>query len=300
MIAPVVSARQPFLLTVPTQRLITQLTAQAVRSRCVVPLVGPYGAGKTMLLHHWYKVNQPQVQPDQVVVATIGDPARATFGQNLRLMTPSALMVMWELHYALQQLVHPQPYDMRTILQRKPTQRYTENQYLELCGIVRDAINQLQIAVLCVDNAQFLDLKALQELFRLRETCRHQVGMVLCARVPTDGQPGEALRSSVGRLSLQERREVEAELLLPYLQPDTLYADTLPELLIELQADITADVEVDYEAFQSLWWDYSKGQWKALQKIMIYFDQELGPQDNKYRLITADVVHRVRLRLRGW
>ncbi len=283
----------PFIRREHTDSLFAAIN-QAVNSRSIITIGAHYGRGLSRLLREWVMHEPKDVQPNQVVLVQLMDPEMVSF-RNMKLMTPAALLLMWETCYALRGLTKAQRSDSDRSTLAKGGSDYSESRFLQLCAELRTLAKKLQLRAIVIDNAHHVDDRGLRKLMEPCDHCEYKFAIILGYQMRNHAKPAERIHKV-----LEEGGAFDQwadSLVLESMEEHEFYDTILPELYLALDTEFNRDIEAAVERFQSKLWAHTGGNWHQIERIATLFDQDLGPKSENARIITGEVEARVYQRL---
>jgi hypothetical protein len=283
----------PFIYQQQTCSLFTAMDRTA-KSRSIMTIGAYYGYGLSRLLRQWVIAEPKSVQDNQVAFVQLMNPELASF-RNMKIMTPPALLLLWETCYTLRDLLKVQRGYDRTSSPPQVGADYSESRFLRLNEELRKSARKLQLRALVIDNAQFLDERGLRKLIETRNTCGHKFGLILCYQMRDHAKPHERIQPLLDKVQVLDQR-TDAE-VVERMNEAEFRSEVLPRLYLALDADFSPEIEMKIDDFEATLWRHTKGNWHLTEAVTTIFDEELGPKDGDVRIITLEVEERVNQRL---
>jgi hypothetical protein len=283
----------PFIYCQQTHSLFAAMDRTA-KSRSIMTIGAYYGYGLSRLLRQWVIVEPKSVQDNQVALVQLMNPELASF-RNIKIMTPPALLLLWETCYVLRDLLKVQRGYDRTSSPPRTGSEYSESYFLRLNEELRRLAQKLQLRALVIDNAQFLDERGLRKLVEVRDRCEHKFGLILCYQMRDHAQPHERIQPLLEKVHVLDQR-TDAE-VVEQMSEAEFRSEVLPRLYIALEADFSLEIEAKIGDFEATLWKHTKGNWHRIEALTTIFDEELGPKDGDVRIINLEVEERINQRL---
>jgi hypothetical protein len=246
------------------------------------------------LLRQWVIAEPKSVQDNQIALVQLMNAELASF-RNMKIMTPPALLLLWETCYALRDLLKVQRGYDRTSSPPKTGSDYSESYFLRLNEELRRSAQKLQLRALVIDNAQFLDERGLRKLVEVRNKCERKFGLILCYQMRDHAKPHERIQPLLEKVQVLDQR-TDAE-VVEQMNEAEFRSEVLPRLYLALDADFSPEIEMKIDDFEATLWRHTKGNWHRIAAVTTIFDQELGPRNGDVRVINPEVEERVYQRL---
>lgn len=292
----VLRTEMPFIEYEQLPKLMHQLN-QIVMSGSLGFLSGPFGCGKSRLLKQWVEAGPRVVDPHQMAIVKLSEPLKNSFGDK-RLASPMTLIAFSRLWYVLQRIPFQQYQQRRTVVDQQPAPLYTDHKYLDLLSKVQAAIETLQIRAIIFDDAQYMDVLLLEQLMLLRESCPEPFAIIFCSQLEEHANTDKRL-GSIFKAVRGAPQALTSSLILALLQDETFYEPVLPNMFLGLGATITAEVEQHFAQVAFDLRNRAQGNWRNINQLATFFDEELPPTKSGYRPVSLDVVRRVLDRFDG-
>lgn len=175
---------------------------------------------------------------------------------------------------------------------RKPQPLYTDNAFRSLAAFVRSELRRLRICAVIIDNAQWLDIPAMQALIKVRGLLKGTVALIFCA--PTE-RPG-GLNEHVSNLIVASRvhDEFEQPIVLHQLEEKAFTGPILNALLEDRQMQFSLQLSILTRAqMRKTFWVVAQNDWHVIAKKIRGLDRLLGPRGKHIREITREAFEQV-------
>jgi hypothetical protein len=208
---------------------------------------------------------------------------------------PMTCILVSRIWYALNQIERP-AYTRNRVPDKDEITIYTERQLAALFIRVQEKIAHLGLRVIVVDNARYLDERALDWMLDLRSYyhvdrgLQPQRALILCTRDDESVDKKRQLFNLISKLP-EAKGAWSTRLELPPMNAAE-FQTTIADLIDRnLRADI--DSAIKSNQVRDEIWKVTKGNWWHLDTITTLLDQELGQAlQEKQRIITQDVLTR--------
>lgn len=280
---------------------------RCISSRSMMAVFGYYATGKSRLFKQFALHAEKAIDTDQILIIRVGRIPRSQKARDR--ITPVTRVVFSQLLRALRIVARRPLSDWRKMLDAEPTRvTYDGNQFDDLYDKVLLGIERTNIRAIIIDDivtSQDLDIFLFEELLRLWRESHGRFSIILGIQMEDKANFYKEvgyLRGAMGAVRHLCTDYVEVERLPP---PEKVLEDeewefegrVIPALLIHLDARPTQEFQDRQQEFVDKIWIYTKGNWMALTTTAKLFDEELGTDDRRGRVLSWTVAERVFARL---
>ena len=274
---------------------ILQRLNEAINSKLIIPLVGPSGSGKSRLVEEFVGSRMTRYEADQVLFVRL--PRRLPHERMSRNAQPSliARTLFSQMLHALRRRSQwsferlTEQHRWRTVINQDETSTTSRANFSWVQGKVEIGIEHLGIQVIVIDNAH-LDVSALDWLIHLWENCRCCFSIVLAATMEINATPGEPL-SDILQAIPRAANSCGDGVVLNLMTKAQFDPFLISDVLVALDADVTTEVDHNFNQFVDQFWDTTKGNWTSINTIAARFHERLvGKQP---RMISTQIIEEV-------
>lgn len=214
------------------------------------------------------------------------------------MYTATALDTLALLWHELQQLNLPLYLRNQKPPNEKVIKHHTEPEFHRMYTGVVQCIKSQHIYAICIDHAEKLDEYTLEWLWHIHEEVDQQFALLLCAELQKNEDPGTPFYRLLNNVPNVLEARLGNPVLLP-IEAEEFQLKVLPKILRSLEATLAPEVRPRARAFREDFWEWTQGNWHLINRHTWLFDDELGGDKRRPRLITQDVIDRVYARLKG-
>jgi hypothetical protein len=212
-----------------------------------------------------------------------------------RYSTSTACLAFTEMTFSLAQISRQNDSEIvhnTRIWYRKPQSEYTDRQFNSLFAFVRDECLRLNIVGIIVDSAHHFDVYTMQRLMDIRRLLKHQLALILSARIERSGGINEQL-STVMNVVI-DPDEVEDGIELKPLTREETCGKVLIAILKGLNVDFAPSLTIrEVAMMRNAFWNETLGDWHTIAKRQRRLKDLVGPNRGQRRFLTRDVFEAV-------
>jgi hypothetical protein len=192
------------------------------------------------------------------------------------------------------------------LTEEEPRRTYDDNRFFDLGDKMRTRLRTQGTRVWVIRNAHQLDTQAIEYVVESWKEVDKRVAVILAGKADHDQTVEDVLKDQIAAASDVGRYKVPT-MYLRRIEETEFNTIVLPDVFIDLQAEIGSDVDND-SLFKRAW-TYTAGHWDSTTMLATIFDDELGEakivkvfdpdlgREVKRRLLTQAIVDRAFERL---